>query len=287
MQSLNKIKNHILGKIYGLNNLKKSFNSQTKFIIVCGSPRSGTTFLAETIMSQLNGMIIWEPLQDRALSLMKLNIPKRPQLADIKENINLENYLNRLSFGDNLNIYNTWIRNKKFRIRNKSKSFEYVLFKFTRGNGIIDHFMDEKYLSKVSIVRNPFSVIASQIEHHEFKEHPIYSKNFPDIKKIESIKSNIKKSIVRDLAITWCVDYKNSMNSASLKLRYEELIKDINILKKLDLFYENLEFISTISSTYNKQTSNYGSFEDKWKKTIDKNDVKIINKVMNYMEIQY
>ena len=287
MKLINETKNFVIGNIYGIEKLSKAFNKQTKFIVVSGSPRSGTTFLAETIMSRLKGMIIWEPLQDKVLSLKKLDIPKRPQLQDIVENKKLKTYLDNLSSGKDLNIFNTWIRNKKFRLKNNIKSYDYVLIKFTRGNGIIDYFKDKKYVVKVSIVRNPYSVIASQIEHHEFKEHPIYSEKFPDIKKIELVKSRIEQSLVRDLAITWCVDYKNAILSDSMNFKYEDLIDNIDILKKIRIGNQTLKFKPSISSTYNKQTSNYGSFKDKWKRTLTKNDAKIITQVLEYIEIEY
>lgn len=274
----------LLNKLYNV-----QLESDYKLIVISGSPRSGTTFLAETIANALDSMIIWEPLQDKILLKNKLDISKRPILSDIKYNEDFKSYLNNIANAENLNYYNTWVRNSLFRNKLYKKKHKYLIIKFTRGNGIIDYYNDKvNFTANFVILRNPFSVVASQIEHHEFKEHPIYSLNTSYLQIIKKVENSIKPSIVRDLAITWAVDYYNAKNSKAKKIIYQQLINDLNPLQKyLRTLIPDIEDVLSIkSSTFNNKTANNGNFRDKWRKTLSTSDVLIIKKVIGLFELE-
>lgn len=261
-----------------------------------GSPRSGTTFVAEALSEAFNNCpIIWEPLQDDIILNRNnriRNIVLRPTMEEFKTNKDLQSYLFEVISVNKLNYYNTWFRNSKFRKKLFSGNKKYAIVKFVRGNGLLNSFsaISPKVKVVFGIVRNPYSVISSQIRHHEFKGHPAYSPKSKYINSINLCIKSIEQSLVRDLAITWSVDYMNAISSKEKVFFYEDILKNPQIFIDFFnssgvLFYKEPAF-NKISSTYIGDKINT-DFKQKYKEHLKESEIKTINEVLEIFNIQY
>ena len=251
---------------------KQNLNDNSSIYVVSGSPRSGTTYLAEILANNLpKSLIVWEPLQNKMLRKIDVNI-LRPVLNDI--NGNLQNYLDSLTSLQSLSYYNTWTRNFNYLKNLIRGNHQNVIIKFTRGNGILDFYYQYKQVKAILvIVRNPFSVVASQIEHHEFDGHPIISVSSKHALNFKRVGDKFAKDPATKLALSWANDYLNAKNNTkSILLIYDKLIKSPEELKK-HIPMLKLPLIVSKSSTTNKKTIDYGSYTSKWKKTLREKDV--------------
>lgn len=72
--------------------------SRKQLIIMSGSPRSGTTFVAQNLAKALYGCpLVWEPLQDENLSRIKQkDFCIRPIWKDVEENVAIQSHLNKI-----------------------------------------------------------------------------------------------------------------------------------------------------------------------------------------------
>ena len=233
-------------------------NRNAKIICMSGSPRSGTTFIAESVSEALgNCPMIWEPLQDPdipASELRKLSI--RPTWHEFSDSIFLQQYLKKIIVDKWLSFHNTWLNNKRYFSNLIRGNKDYLLIKFVRANGLLDIFenVSDKVVLSFGVVRNPFSVISSQIRHHEFQGHPAFSKTSVYIKSITACLENIPPSQVRDLAITWSVDYLNAIHAKSPCLYYEEILAKpeilMDLLQKAGVKVSSRPDTDRLSSTY-------------------------------------
>lgn len=265
-----------------------------QLICMSGSPRSGTTFVAEVLSEAMNNCpIIWEPLQDDIIWNNKLkNLILRPTKEEYDKNIELQNYLHEVLDANRLNYYNSWFRNPLFRKKLLHGNKEYAIVKFVRGNGLLDVF--EKISPKVKVVfgmvRNPYSVISSQLRHHEFKGHPAYSQDSKYINEIKYCIQHIEQTLVRDLAITWCVDYLNAVSSSTKIFYFEEIRRDpqsfVNFFKESGIIFYKDPVFTKISSTYVGDKINT-NFEQKYKEHLNQSDIYTISEVVKVFNIQY
>lgn len=259
-----------------------------------GSPRSGTTFVAESLLRSLGGApLVWEPLQDQ--NLERINIKEfciRPVWQDISESESVQKMLNSIFISGKINYYQSYPIDLS-RVMAFFNSNEVVLIKFTRGNGIINSII-EKYPNVIYgflVLRNPFALISSQKMHHEFKGHPAYSMYSTVMHLAEKAQQEVKQSHARDLAITWCCDYLNAFKYGKRVYYYEELIDNFQILLN-DIYTEagielDMNIDTTRKSSTFKDRTGSTNYRDKFKKNLSKEEINDITKVIELFGINY
>lgn len=167
----------------------------------------------------------------------------------------------------------------------------FALIKFTRGNGIIQRLsvQSPNVAYCFVIVRNPFSVISSQLKHHEFKGHPAYSEHVKFLDKINLAKSTIPQNLSRDLAISWCCDYLNALNTVKKVYYYEDLVSDFKPLLN-DIQDQGLSVNFNINTSDKSSTfidpSGSTDFTQKYKRNLTSEQIETISKVLEVFRIE-
>ena len=272
----------------GILNVRKK-----NFILISGSPRSGTTFGAENVSRAFGDLpLVWEPLQDENLNILKVkNFPIRPVFLDIEGNDMIQKYIESL-FAGKLNRFNSYIIDKKKLLNYFSKN-THAICKFTRGNAIVEELKKgNKQISVAFVVlRNPFSVISSQINHHEFKGHPACSDNSKNYELFLRAKIIFPDNQASNLAITWACDYLDAVESGVKFFYYEELLVNFHnlldyISKEGQLKRVNEINLKKKSSTFVDRTGS-DDYLKKYKRSLAANDIRSIDEVMNFFNIKY
>jgi len=215
--NLKKITSIIRGQLY----IEKS-NSYKDTILLCGSGRSGTTWLAELINNENSFRYMFEPFHPELVSLAK-HFNSRQYLRDFNKN---EEYLLPASRIFSGRVRNLWIDRYNRKILPKKR-----LIKDIRINLLLKwikvHFPD---IPIVFMLRHPFSVACSRIrlgwkdhlnnffEQKDLRENFSKIFNFFDIKDLDVFERQI---------LMWCIENYVPLTS----LRSDEIYI---------LFYENL-----------------------------------------------
>ena len=222
-----KYSGYMLDVISYLTNYVYSTRNKNPFLI-SGSPRSGTTWLAEIIVASERSRLIWEPLQDGNPTIATYPFKsKRPFLSKIKSEYNeFDPFFKKLLDGRNLNSHTLRL---KVNPNNLYKAFtnSRLLIKFVRGNGVVSYLQNRFNLPKpVVILRHPCAVVASQLRMGVWDTHPHVDpdliKEYPKfnflLKEIESLEER--------LALTWAGDVLSALyNSDNLQIVfYEDLV---------------------------------------------------------------
>lgn len=231
-----------------------------KHIIIVGTARSGTSWLAETIAQQHRYRILFEPEHETQTKYGHLLCDK--WITSKQEAIPAHNYLKRV-FCNTVN--SDWIA------QNSNRTFKrhlwpfipkkYVI-KFVRANLLGMYIKTEFNIPVIHIIRNPYDVISSQqkvkfpwlydLSHFAKQEKLVglikVTYNI-DIRKTEDL------SEIELLAMRWCIenmipldcieDYQNTIEV----IKYEDLISDIHVFYKLCRDY-NLDPIKNIEDKY-------------------------------------
>jgi len=203
--------------------------------LISGSPRSGTTWLAELIAEAEKNRLIWEPLQEGNSDKHSYNFSKRPLYNPIKKDeINdfQITFFDKLLSGENLNIHNLRLRAYSLNIFNTLGNRRLII-KFVRGNGVVGYLHEHFNIPKpVVIIRHPCAVIASQLRMGRWDDHPHIDENL--IKLYPHIKSVIENasSLEERLAVTWAGDVlaaKLWENNIQI-VYYEDLVLNGNVV---------------------------------------------------------
>ncbi|ATU08093.1 sulfotransferase [Methanohalophilus portucalensis] len=203
--------------------------------LISGSPRSGTTWLAEVIASSEKSRLIWEPLQEGNPVKHNYVFSKRPLYlpdGNNQETDDSKQFFKQLLKGENLNFHT--LRLVKYP-RNILKTFknERLIIKFVRGNGVVGYLYEHFNIPKpVVIIRHPCAVIASQLRMGRWDDHPHIDENL--IKQYPHIKSVIENasSLEEQLAVTWAGDVlaaKLWENNIQI-VYYEDLVLKGNVV---------------------------------------------------------
>ncbi len=138
-------------------------------LVVTGSPRSGTTWLAEVIMERTDSILVWEPLNIGKNPLVKrLGFGWRQHIPKGFEWPEAEDYFQGLLSGKNV-LPAQLEKNRTARVWKARQ----VLFKFCRANMLLPWLM-ERFgpFPAVHIVRHPCGVVASQLKHGSWDHIP-------------------------------------------------------------------------------------------------------------------
>lgn len=240
----------------------KEFN---KHLIIVGSARSGTSWLAETIAAQHRYRLLFEPEHEFNTKLGKLICDKNitPQNASPQ----IEKYLNKV-FSNRID--NDWIAqcsNRKYKRHLWPLIPQKIITKFVRAN-LAAHYMNAHFqIPVIHLLRNPYDVLHSQqrvrfswlynLSHFQMQEELVklvyeqYNININEI-------SNYSELEV--LAIRWCLEnilplqVRDPYTYKSKIVYYENLRNDISLFQELCRFFE-LQPIKDLSEKYNVPSS--------------------------------
>lgn len=140
---------------------KIGFGKQDGPILISGSPRGGTTWVAESIARLIDSnLILWEPLQRGNPELVKFN-SNRPVICDVDELDNEQSaFFKKLLNIEMVNHHTMRIRNQTHNLSNLI-CYRKPLIKFTRGNGVVGPISRKYELNTpLIIVRHPCAVVA-------------------------------------------------------------------------------------------------------------------------------
>ncbi len=185
-------------------------------IVVAGSPRGGTSWVAETIATTPGALILWEPLEPSThpniLQVLGIGfdhyIPPGTRVTPDMPDWTLYQYLQRVFAGQVPLSEYLGIRGwRKAPIRNLLRFRRYVV-KFVRGNMLLHWMLREFDLKGVLILRHPCAVVASQMhfawENAVRKRErwlPFFERHDPSlVPVVRSIRTDEEK-----LALDWAV----------------------------------------------------------------------------------
>lgn len=188
-----------------------------KTIVVSGTPRTGTTWVAELLTSIPGTAILYEPLNPKFVSeIRKAGLRYRPHIAPGDEFPEAKEFLKSVLRGK---ILNTWtISHSSFM---QILTAERWIVKFVRANRLL-RWMSEEFPipPPILVIRHPCAVIASQM----------------------SIKS-WDDSTIGEKVTTWIMDYYTPLITPLphpwILVPYERLVKEGEI--QLRLIFDSLD----------------------------------------------
>lgn len=254
----------LIRKFYRQNSIISSRN-----IIITGSPRSGTTWLAELLQSEEKSFLLFEPLSLRNTKFKEIGFDWRQHIPLDKEWSEAEETFRKLFEGK-------YITNWMLSHSDKSSILkaDHFILKFVRANLLLP-WLAKKFETErkpIFIIRNPIEVVRSQMENNwqhipgsfllpnsKFSEN--YYLQFQEI--LNSIKTPSEHLTAR-----WCLDNYYLVNFPDqnkwITVNYNELKKD-PVRNVQQLFATlNINFTENLSkkldvksrSTYIKSNTN-------------------------------
>jgi len=286
----------------------KNFDPQDT-IILCGAPRSGTTWMME-FLSNIQGYTgIYEPLLTSWFPEAKeAGFTPRPYFSPSFNDNQKTKYLINVFKGNIKSthpVYDFTLGNIFRRIiANK------LIVKFVRANRLLPWIatnVDVKAI--VLLVRHPLNVIASQMKTG-FRGYMLPKNISPDIlsllKEMENLnldsntydKIKYLKTEEEILALIWALDHiiPFEFENPALwhTLCYEDLVLDgeatiKNFLKMHDLNIKSSHYskLKKLSIRNQDKTTSVRLYSEKWKNYFTQSQVKNIKKVLNLFEIDF
>ena len=204
MADIKNIRDRISSEIFRLLVPKNYDISNT--IVITGTPRSGTTWLAELISTIPNSSIIFEPLHlSRVREARIAGFEWRTIFQPGEERVKEKEYLERVFHGS---ILNGWtIRDMKFI---RMIGLKHWIVKFVRANLIIEWLIENFSIKKpILIIRHPCAVISSQLRYGSWNNinGPLFANKrivelFPQFKEYSRGLTTLEEC----LASRWCIE---------------------------------------------------------------------------------
>ncbi len=286
-----RLKSILISKILA-NSIGKSID-YNKYLIIAGSGRSGTTWLAELLNNIPNSVLIFEPLNIDAnpkLDNSEFNVNKYLDPGEVSQvDYNFFENLFRLSF---LCKWDT-----KFISIFDVFKVDYYIIKFIRANLIIN-WLSEKFPIKkpIFIIRHPCAVVSSLLKF-KWGNDKINKINlpFPFFRDIDHNQLTQEEK----LALSWCEDnyVPLSTNNSFIVVSFEGLVvypeKELNrifelwnipvpkdIMKKLNIPSQTY-FSKNNNNNMNDKKINSTEILTKWKIQLEKGQIEKILKIVN------
>jgi len=242
--------------------LKREFN---KHLIIVGSARSGTSWLAETIAAQHRYRLLFEPEHEYNTEQGRLICDKFIQ--EKSTNPLIEQYLNKVFLN---RIDNDWIAqcsNRKLKRHLWPFLPKKFIIKFVRAN-LAAHYMNQNFqIPLIHLLRNPYDVLHSQqrvrfpwlydLAHFQQQEELL---NLVKSRFDFDLKASLKCSEIEVLSIRWCLENVIPLQvlppySYNARIvRHEELRNDINLFRDLCNFFD-LKPVQNLSQKYQVPSS--------------------------------
>ena len=236
-----------------------------KHVIVMGSARSGTSWLAETIAQQHRYRLLFEPEQETRTKKGKLLCD---QYFTEENNSKEANHYLKQVFANRIDC--DWIAqssNRKYKRHLWPFIPKKYIIKFVRCNLSAKYINEHFQVPLIHIIRNPYDVIKSQQRvkfpwlydlNHFKSQHALVSlveENFGF-----NLAENRKSDEVEQLAIRWCLENMIPLNvqeprqNKSQLVKHEDLRSDINIFLELCKNFD-LEPVTNIEKEYKRPSS--------------------------------
>ena len=259
--------------------IKKNDNDYRHTILLAGSARSGTTWLAEIINYDARYRYIFEPFNTTEVSLCK-DFEERQYLSPEKKSIKFHQPIEE--------ILNGKIRNHWADFYNVNTANAQRLVKCIRANFLLEYI--HKYfpaLPIVFLIRHPFAVAYSRMKlgwraplASLFQQNELLTKQLLPYQHLQkTIKTDFEKQV-----LFWCLENKIPLQILANQLKFklvfyedlvsqpEESIKDIFQFLKLDFNADILTKldIPSSSATLHSPKKAIGS----WKENLSSTDLK-------------
>jgi len=266
-----------------------------KHIIIVGSARSGTSWLAETIAKQHRYRLLFEP--DHEFQTKKGALICDKWMDDFKDAPEAFNYLKKV-FANRVD--NDWIAqnsNRKWKRHLWPGIPLKFVIKFVRTNLMASAMHKEFGIPVVHIIRNPYDTIASQ---HRVKFPWLY--DLSHFQKQENLVALIKEQFgfdIKDvssftelekLTIRWCIENVIPIELWKVKgsnyrvIRYEDLKADIKLFKELcdDFSLKPIENLASVYANPSSKTHPKSNIISKQEKTelFSHQDYEKINRIL-------
>ncbi len=268
-------------------------------IIISGSPRGGTTWIAESIARMYgSARVLWEPLQDGNFEKQPLRLSKRPYIDESSADTRIDAFFERLLHGTMVNRH-TLRLNKQPGHRWSLFRNQRLVIKFVRGNGVVGYLQRRFDLPKpLVIVRHPCAVVSSQLHMGQWEDHPYVADQlyeaFPRIRDVVDRSASLHER----LAVTWAADVLNARLAGDdvQIIHYEDVV--VNRLEALrpilrewgwDELHEEMERYLDRPSSSHKAWTQLQSTEAKlgrWKKDLNEDMITDILNVVHRMGVE-
>ncbi|MGM0498051.1 MAG: sulfotransferase [Bacteroidota bacterium] len=194
-------------------------------LIISGSPRSGTTWVAETIAEIYRSRrILWEPLQESNIDKKGFGFSKRPYIDESSAQTKIDDFFSSLLQAKQANPHLLRLRKYPLKQLFSLLQNQNLIIKFVRGNGVVGY-LRRRFSIPVPliIVRHPCAVIASQLNMGRWEDHPYIDNEF--LRKKPTIQEHINyhAPLAQRLAMTWACDVLAAKeNKENLHIVYYE-----------------------------------------------------------------
>lgn len=279
-----------------------------KTIVVAGSPRGGTTWLAESLSSSQGHILIWEPLEPSSHHgiLKRLGADYDPYMPLGYSPIpgewqwKLHKYLKRVMTG-RVPLSDYMRRNRQSELPLLDfLQFRRLIVKFVRGNMLFHWLLQTYQCPGVLILRHPCAVIASQM-HFAWKNplswknrwRSYLEQNSPHLIRVVDSITTGEEVLALDWAITNLTPLQQNGRQPWVLTTYEDLLEDRSewqrVCDALGCPVPDVENIQKLSSTYKPrsgQTSEMTS-TDKWRKHLSQDQVQRILRICREVGVDF
>ena len=210
----------------------------TSTIVVAGSPRSGTTWVAEVLNTIPDSSILYEPLYLRSdPSLKEIGFKWRTFISSDSDLPGAREFIRDVLAAKILNGWTLSLVDK-----GHITSTKVWIVKFVRANMLLG-WMVRRFPIKppLAIVRHPCAVVASQLrmgEKHWKNPSIDYPEFFENYSQFKPVKDKVK-SVEEKLALIWCIENFSVFTEPKpypwFLVTYEELVKD-SVKKFTEIF---------------------------------------------------
>ena len=231
-----------------------------KHVVVVGSARSGTSWLAETIAQQHRYRLLFEPEQETQTKAGKLLCDK--YFTNENNNAKANHYLKKV-FANRVDC--DWIAqssNRKWKRHLWPFIPKKFVIKFVRCNLSAKYINEHFKIPVIHIIRNPYDVIKSQqrvkfpwlydLSHFAAQDHLVdlvqqqFNFNLKEIKKLDEVEI---------LTLRWCLEnviplqLEEPYQYKSAIIKHEELRGNVEVFKNLCKQF-HLEPVKDIEKAY-------------------------------------
>lgn len=305
---LRKVRNRIDYAVHSARHRKRLQQHPDKFgpqtsIVICGTGRSGTTWLGTVFSALPNAILQDEPFKPGHPFPKKLgtgfhqHVPQGtdwPELRDYFERLLSGAYFTRGSFPNhNFKAFST---------------FEYHVFKFIRLQLLLPWLVDQFTFGRLMYsIRNPYAVVASQLKHGAWKATDArfeadlsYRTAYYQAPYTDRIDLVRKVNTVAGVhALNWAIEntylIKHPYNNKQwVTLGYEDLLRNPEerlrqLFRQFDLPFTEAVEQAIYKQSHSSQHSNK-TIEDrlnKWQKQLSAEDRKTVDLILDEMEVDF
>jgi hypothetical protein len=296
-----------------------------KTIVVSGTPRGGTTWLAETLAQTPGYLHLFEPLDPFHLVATLKALPESEATRYLWEPLNpfgafgtpgtgaelygASNYL--LHQHIKRTISGQFRFSQYFALRSVPRQLKFVnrlVAKFIRANLLLYWMLKEFSLKGALIIRHPCAVVASMLQQSEAGEWnlepqqlertriyklPIYEQMDPAFAKVIRTVHTAEELVALEWCIRTIVPLRQPRPHPWFLTVYEGLLEDASewdrLCSYLDCPVPSRDSIGRLSSTYQKKgkVASLGASIEKWRRKLSEKQIDSILRVCSEMGVDF